>query len=114
MTVVDTQAASEAKAQAFLGKILGDWGATLGTALVVIGDKLGLYEALKAAGPLTPAELARCTGTNERYCREWLLAQAAGSYLEYDPARGRYSLPPEHAAVLGMVTGGFQMVNALT
>src|SRR5215218_3432552 len=114
MTVTDKQPASEARAQAFLGKVVGDWGATLGSALVVIGDKLGLYEALKSAGPLTPAELARCTGTHERYCREWLLAQAAGGYLEYDPARGRYSLPPEHAAVLGMVIGGFQLVNALT
>jgi SAM-dependent methyltransferase len=110
----DAQAASEAKAQAFLHQIVGDWGATLGSALVVIGDKLGLYDALKAAGPLTSAELARCTGTNERYCREWLLAQAAGGYLEYDPAAGRYSLPPEHAAVLGAVIGGFQMMNALT
>jgi SAM-dependent methyltransferase len=114
MTVTDAQPSSEAKAQAFLGKVLGDWGATIGSALVVIGDKLGLYDALKAAGPLTPAELARCTGTAERYCREWLLAQAAGGFLEYDPTRGRYSLPPEHAAVLGMVIGGYQMMNALT
>jgi SAM-dependent methyltransferase len=114
MTVVDSQPTGADKAQAFLGKIVGDWGATLGSALVVIGDKLGLYDALKAAGPLTSAELARCTGTSERYCREWLLAQAAGGYLEYDPARGRYSLPPEHAAVLGMVIGGYQFMNAVT
>lgn len=113
-TTTDAQAASEAKAGAFLHQIVGDWGATLGSALVVIGDKLGLYDALKAVGPLTSAELARCTQTNERYCREWLLAQAAGGYLEYDPTTRKYTLPPEHAAVLGAVIGGFQMMNALT
>ncbi len=105
--------ASEAKANAFLHKVLDDWGATLGSALVVIGDKLGLYDAL-AAGPLTPAQLADRTGTDERYCREWLLAQAAGGYLEYDASTGRYTLPAEHAAVLGMTVGGFELMNALT
>ena len=60
-------------------------GATLNTALVVMGDRLGLYRALAGAGPLTPAELADRTGTAERYVREWLNAQAAGGYVEYDP-----------------------------
>jgi len=114
MTLLEAQVTSEAKANAFLGKIVTDWGATVGSALVVIGDKLGLYDALAKAGPLTSAGLAQRTGTNERYCREWLLAQAAGGYLEYDQASCRYTLPPEHAAVLGMVIGGFEMMNALT
>jgi SAM-dependent methyltransferase len=114
MAVVDEQSSSEAKAQAFLGKVVNDWGATLGTALVVIGDRLGLYAALSADGPLSAAELAQRTGTHERYCREWLLAQAAGGYLEYEPASGRYHLPPEHAAVLSAVAGGFELTNALT
>src|SRR5262245_10277992 len=114
MTLIDTQPFNEAKAHAFLGKIVGDWGATLGSALVVIGDKLGLYDALAKAGPLTAAELATRTGTQERYCREWLLAQAAGGYLEYEPASSRYSLPSEHVAILSAVIGGFQMMNALT
>src|SRR3954470_22436526 len=100
MALLEAQAASEAKAQAFFGKVVEDWGATLGTALVVIGDKLGLYDALPEAGPLTSADLPRRTGTHERYCREWLLAQAAGGHLDYDPAGERYALPPEHAAVL--------------
>jgi SAM-dependent methyltransferase len=114
MTLLEAQPTSEAKANAFLHKVVGDWGATVGTALVVIGDKLGLYDALTAAGPLTPAELSQRTSTSERYCREWLLAQAAGGYLEYDPASGCYRLPPEHGAVLGTVIGGFKMMNALT
>ncbi len=76
----------EAKLMEFLGRIVVDAGATLAAALVVIGDKLGLYRALAAAGPLRPHELAERTGTTERYVREWLSAQAAGGYITYDSA----------------------------
>jgi SAM-dependent methyltransferase len=65
-----------------------------------MGDRLGLYKALAGAGPLTPTELAERTGTAERYVREWLNAQAAGGYVEYDPESGRYTLPPEQALAL--------------
>jgi SAM-dependent methyltransferase len=107
------------KLQAFLGKIVGDVGAAMSGALVVIGDRLGLYRALAAAGPLTPAELARQTGTSERYVREWLDAQAAGGYVTYDAPSGRYALPPEQAAALSddtspaSVAGMFQIVQAM-
>jgi SAM-dependent methyltransferase len=88
------------KLMGFVFQAVGDVGATLNTALVVMGDRLGLYRALAGAGPLTPAELATRTGTAERYVREWLNAQAAGRYLEYDPDSGRYTLPAEHALAL--------------
>jgi hypothetical protein len=71
--------------------VVDEVGATLNTALVVMGDRLGLYRALTGAGPLSPAELAERTGTAERYIREWLNAQAAGGYVEYDPDSGRYT-----------------------
>ena len=51
-------------------------------------------------GALTPAELAERTETGERYAREWLNAQAAGGFVEYDPESGRYTLPPEQAVAL--------------
>ena len=88
------------KLEAFVFRAVDEVGATLNAALVVMGDKLGLYRALAGAGPLTPAELATRTGTAERYVREWLNAQAAGGYVEYDPATGRYTLPPEQAIAL--------------
>jgi hypothetical protein len=53
----------------------------------------------------TPEGLARRTGTHERYVREWLLNQAAGGYIAYGPAGGRYTLPPEHAAALPGLVG---------
>ena len=53
-----TQTIDEAKLEQFVGQFVGDLGATLNAALVVIGDKLGLYKALAGAGAVTPAELA--------------------------------------------------------
>ena len=84
-------AVDQDKMNAFLGKAVGDLGAAISGVLVLIGDELGLYRAL-AASRLTPAELAAKTGTNERYVREWLGNQAAGGYVEFDPATGRYFL----------------------
>jgi SAM-dependent methyltransferase len=79
---------------------VGEVGATLNAALVVMGDRLGYYHALADAGPTSPADLAERTNTSEHYTREWLNAQAAGGYVEYDPATGRYVLPPEQAVAL--------------
>jgi len=113
-------AINEDKMHAFLGKVVGDFGASLSSALVYIGQKLGLYEAMVEAGPLTPAELAQRTNTNERYIREWLINQAAGGYAEYDRATGKYSLSPEQATALTdehspfYVGGGFFVVKAMT
>ncbi len=88
------------KLMQFVFRAVEEVGATLNAALVVLGDKLGLYRALASAGPLAPAELAQRTGTAERYVREWLNAQAAGGFVEYDPDSGRYTLPPEQAVAL--------------
>ena len=99
----------EAKLNGFIGRAVADWGALGSAALVRIGDRLGLYDALAEAGPVTSAELAARTGTVERYVREWLLNQAASETLSYDPASGRYSLPPEHAAALPNLVGGYEL-----
>ena len=88
------------KLMQFVFRAVEEVGATLNTALVVMGDRLGLYRAMTGAGPLAPAELAERTGTAERYVREWLNAQAAGGYVSYDPDSGRYLLPPEQAVAL--------------
>ena len=88
------------KLMQFVFRAVDEVGATLNAALVVMGDKLGLYKALAGAGPMTPSELAERTHTNERYVREWLNGQAAGGYIGYDPASGRYSLAPEQAVAL--------------
>ena len=88
------------KLMQFVFRAVDEVGATLNAALVVMGDKLGLYRALAGAGGLTPAELAERTGTAERYVREWLNAQAAGGFVAYAEDSGRYSLPPEQTVAL--------------
>jgi SAM-dependent methyltransferase len=100
VTTIEEQALDMEKLNNFVFRAVDEVGATLNTALVVMGDRLGLYKALAGAGPLTPAELAGRTGTAERYVREWLNAQAAGGYVDYHPDSGRYTLPPEHALAL--------------
>ena len=107
------------KLQQFLGKAVGDMGAAMNTALIILGERLGLYKAMAGAGPLTPEELATRTGTAERYVREWLCAQAAGGYVTYDPETKTFTLPPEQALALADETspcylpGAFQIASAL-
>ena len=109
----------ETKLQAFLGKVVGDVGATMSAALVVLGDKLGYWKAMRDSLPVTSTELARRTETSERYCREWLNAQAAAGYVSYDPEHGRYKLPPEQAVALAddsspaFVPGLFAIAQAM-
>ena len=93
-------AIDQSKLNAFMGQAVQDMGAAMHAALVVIGDKLGLYKAMAGAGPLTPAELAQKTSTDERYVREWLNANAAGGYVTYDAALKTFTLPPEQALAL--------------
>jgi len=87
------------KLNAFLGQFVTDLGAAVHTGMVVIGEKLGLYKAL-AAGPISSLQLARKTGTDERYVREWLASQAAGGYITYDELTHEFSLSQEQAFTL--------------
>ena len=109
---------NEERLNHLLGKAIVDFGAASHAALVVIGDKLGLYKALAEAGPLTPEELAARTDTAERYVREWLNSQAAGGYVDYDPATAHYSMSAEQAMLLAhddspaFMVGAFQTAVA--
>jgi SAM-dependent methyltransferase len=109
--------------QALVERAVGDFGSVLNAALVVVGDRLGLYRALAERGPSTAVELAAATGTTERNVREWLSAQSAAGYVTYDGpvadgGADRFSLSPEQAEALtdenspAFVAGGFQVVTA--
>ena len=102
---------NEARLNDFMGKAVTDLGAAVSAVLVSIGDELGLYKAL-AGGPLTAAELAAKTGTNERYVREWAANQAAGGYVEYDAASRKFSLTPEQALCLADPNGPVDVPGA--
>ncbi|HKW67661.1 MAG TPA: class I SAM-dependent methyltransferase, partial [Terriglobales bacterium] len=87
------------KLNAFIGRFVSDLGAAVHTGMVVIGERLGLYKAL-AEGPMTSAELAAKTKTDERYLREWLSSQAAGGYITYDAKADKFGLTEEQAFTL--------------
>lgn len=99
------QTIDQAKADAFVGKVLADTAALAVTAMSSIGDRLGLFKSLAGLGPATSEELAKRTHVNERYAREWLSAMACAGYLEYSPATQRFTLPPEHVPVLAQEGG---------
>ena len=93
------------KLNEFLGRFVGDLGATITAGGVVIGHRLGLYTEL-AKGPATAPDLATATGTDVRYLTEWLRGQAAGGYVSYDAATDAYSLSEEQAFALATPEGG--------
>jgi SAM-dependent methyltransferase len=95
MTEVD-----EAKLEQFVHQAVGDMAAAISGLMVHLGDRLGLYQAMAEAGPVTPESLADLTRTAPRYVQEWLNNQAAGGYVVHRPEFGTFELPPEHAAVL--------------
>jgi hypothetical protein len=102
----------------FLIRVASDSGAAFAGVSTSIGIRLGLYAAMADAGPMTAEQLARKTGLVERYVLEWLTAQAAGRYVEFDPVSTTYVLPDEHAAVLAdpssptYAAGSFTMLKA--
>ena len=105
----------QAKLEAFMGRFVADLGTAMHVPTVLVGDRLGLYRAMADGQPVTSTELAERTGTDERYVVEWLAAQAAAEYVEYDAGAGAFRLPPEHAALLldeggpVFIPAGFQL-----
>lgn len=99
-TTIDMTTVDNTQFEAFVGRFVEDLGAVLHASTVVLGDRLGLYEAMADGAPITSTELAESAGIDARYALEWLNAQAAANYVDHDPATDRYRLPPEHAAVL--------------
>lgn len=105
--------------QQFAGKVINDFGAAASGALVILGDRLGLYQSLAESGPLTSKALASTTGLDERYLREWLSAQAASGYIDYSAATHEFSMNPDQIAVFAdpdhpaTMVGGFYSLAAL-
>ncbi|MBY3187142.1 class I SAM-dependent methyltransferase [Rhizobium laguerreae] len=107
------------KLQTLLGVMVNELGAAQNSALVIIGEELGLYRKMAERGAISSIELAEATDTKERYVREWLAAQAASGFVDYDAATGRFTLSPEQAAVFAVedspvnMIGGFVALDAI-
>ena len=112
------QPVNETKLHEFMMKAVGEMGAAMNAALILVGDKLGIYKAMAGAGPMTSEEIAVKTKTHERYVREWLAAQSAGGFITYDSSTKKYTLPPEQALALAdenspvFLPGFFEIVSA--
>jgi 2-polyprenyl-3-methyl-5-hydroxy-6-metoxy-1,4-benzoquinol methylase len=113
-----TQPPDEAKLEQFMGQAVTDVGAAMNAVLVMIGGQLGLWKAMNGAGPITASELAERTGVSARYCREWLSAQAASGYVEYDADADKFTLPPEQAMAFAdedspvYLLGGYHVISS--
>jgi 2-polyprenyl-3-methyl-5-hydroxy-6-metoxy-1,4-benzoquinol methylase len=109
----------EAALHEFMGQVVTDMGAGMNSVLVIVGDELGLWKAMDGAGPITPAELAERADIAERYAREWLSAQAASGYVEFDGATGKFELTPEQAMAFAepespvYTIGGYHIMSSL-
>jgi SAM-dependent methyltransferase len=110
---------NEEKLHEFLGKMVVEMGAAANGALIILGDKLGLYKELSSNGPMTSQELADATETTERYVREWLSAQAASGFVEYHRGNENFSMTPEQTAVFAdenspvLMTGAFYGISSM-
>ena len=101
-----------AKLEAFMGQAVMDMGAAISAPLLLIGERLGLYKAMAAGGPMSSAEVAAKANVAERSVREWLRNQASAGYVVYDPAGDTYELPPEQALALADEDSPFYLLGA--
>ena len=119
MNTQDSNSIDNKKLEEFVMKAIGDLGSSLGSMMVILGDRLGLYRALSKFGPMTSEELALKTNTSERYIREWLASQAAANYLNYNADNKKFSLPIENGLVLAddespaYLLGGYQVLRSI-
>ena len=114
MNTMQQQAPPAEAIEEQMGRIVTDLGAALGVLLTSLGTRSGLWAALAGAGPLTTAEVAAKVSVEPSLVREWLRAQAAGGYLDYDPATGRFTLPGAVAAAICYGPGGALVDAAAT
>ncbi|MDQ2653326.1 MAG: methyltransferase domain-containing protein [Chloroflexota bacterium] len=103
--VEDLAARAATRSETLADRLFQSTLATMDTALVHLGNRVGLYQALADIEPATSAEVAQAAGLNERYVREWLEQQTVSGFLDCENPRAsaaerRYAMPLGHAAVL--------------
>ncbi|MFT3727730.1 MAG: class I SAM-dependent methyltransferase [Terricaulis sp.] len=107
------------KLNALMGRLVGDLGAIASGALVLLGDRLGIYKAMGDGKAVTAEDLANKTGLNERYLREWLSANAAAGYVDYNPKSRKFKLNPEQCCAFAdeggpaFFAGAFEVAQSM-
>jgi 2-polyprenyl-3-methyl-5-hydroxy-6-metoxy-1,4-benzoquinol methylase len=95
-----------------VNRAFGDFASAMTLPLVRLGDRFGLYRALRDHGPTSPAELAARCGLPEPIAHEWLANQAAAGYITAGDHGDTFSLTPEQAAVFADEDSGTCMLAA--
>ena len=114
-----TTSFDQSKAEAFVGSMVGVMNGAAIALMTSVGHRTGLFDTMAGLAPSTSAEIARATGLNERYVREWLSAQAASGFVTFDAGAKKFALSPEQAAVFAdeestvCMTGGFHSLAAV-
>jgi hypothetical protein len=101
-----------ARVDAFVNRFAATVAGALHAVTVLVGDRLGLYQAMADGVPLTAAELAERTGTSPGHVAAWLDSQVEAGYVDVEGA-DMFRLPREHAAVLVGEAGGVSVAGAL-
>src|SRR5713101_951093 len=109
--VMTTETIDQQKAEAFAGQMLGLLNSGMLAILTSVGHRTSLFDKMATMSPATSEQIAKETGLNERYVREWLGAMVTGKIVDYDPAGRTYRLPAEHAGFLTRVAGPNNMAN---
>lgn len=110
---------NENKLNELLGKMVTEMGAAAIGPLVIIGDKMDIYKTIENEGSLTSQELSKKTGLSERYLREWLAANAASGYINFDETNESFSMSPEQAFVFSnkespvLMTGAYYGISSM-
>jgi SAM-dependent methyltransferase len=101
-----------AAVEAFAGQVISDFAGAATTAMTVIGDRLGLFDAMTGSVPVSADDLAQRTGLHPRLVTEWLSSQVVSGYVRHDSATGRFELPIEHAMALSVAASPAYVVGA--
>lgn len=104
-TAKDQNLFDKIKAEAFSEKLLNSLNYGALSLMISIGHRTGLFDAMRSMPTATSEEVAKVSGLNERYVREWLGAMVTAGVIDVDSTGMRYTLPQEHAAFLTRSAG---------
>lgn len=90
----------QAKADLFAEGLLDALNKSALSVMISLGHRLGLFDVMAELPACSSVQLAKASGLNERYLREWLAVMVSGGVISYEAEHKTYLLPQEHAAFL--------------
>lgn len=100
MSGANNKAFNEERSEQFAEKMLSVLNNGALCLMISVGHRTGLFDTMSSLPPSTSHEIAKASGLNERYVREWLGAMTTGEIIEHDHEKNTYSLPEEYSVWL--------------